>query len=537
MSIKLGNNTISNIYLGTNQINSIYLGTNLIWNYSSSSNFPTANDFTSQLTYSGKYEYASNMGYWGNHLSDQNIAQLADNAGSNSIRPSLGDRLISGYGTTVRLSAFQYYYNTLSMRDITAFIGEPNNPTAYGNSGPDNQEPTTFPGCDTRAKVFINLYEDIWLDPSTRNTVNPNNTFAKYIYDTIQVYGPYVKFWEVVNEADLTYDAEAYLPPSNQTSWWNVTPPANSLFNLKAPVYYYIRMLRIAWEVIKRFQPNSYVCTGGLGYPSFLDVLLRNTDNPVSGSVSTNYPLKGGAYFDVVSWHIYPFYNLCYWDGTAFTCHRHSDECIKVHRDYFNLYESTLISRGYDGIIYPRKKHIMTEFDISRESLQGEWGSQDAANNYIIKAHIQNQKLGILQSYKYGLADGADGNALFNKMGLYADLTPPTTTVNNAVKLQQWYAVNTLVNMLYNKTYDSTKTSQLILPSNIDGAAFKDISNNYSYVLWAKTTINESEAASASYTFPFVISGNRYEWNWSLTGVSSSFSNTVTLTGAPSFFI
>jgi len=55
-------------------------------------------------------------------------------------------------------------------------------------------------------------------------------------------------------------------------------------------------MLRIAWEVIKKYQPNEYVCMGS-GYPAFVDVILRNTDNPTDGSVTTDYPNKGGSYF------------------------------------------------------------------------------------------------------------------------------------------------------------------------------------------------------------------------------------------------
>lgn len=75
---------------------------------------------------------------------------------------------------------------------------------------------------------------------------------------------------------------------------------------MKAPPFY-IRTLRISYEVIKSVDPDALVAVGGLGWPSFLDVICRYTDEPFEGGEEPDrYPLKGGAYFDCMSFDSYP---------------------------------------------------------------------------------------------------------------------------------------------------------------------------------------------------------------------------------------
>jgi hypothetical protein len=500
----------------------------------------TANSFSTVAKYNGLYGYGSNMGWYGFQLTDKNVAQLAYNAGSRTIRPSLPDRLISGYNRLdIRLSEFKFYVDTLGMKDITAFVGEPNDPALYGTWGPNNRDTVRFLGCNDNAKTFKGLYEPVWLD-SAKTQINPANTFANYLYRTITAYGKYVKFWEIVNEPDLTYGSNGWASPDVPTSWWHVNPEPSELVNLQAPVYCYIRTLRIAWDVIKKLQPGSYVCTGGLGYPSFLDALLRNTDNPVDGSVTPQYPEKGGAYFDVLSFHDYPQYSLSVWDnadGGHFRHTRYSDAAVDAHLKVKNDFEKELERYGYNDTIFPGKQFINTETDLARQQVGNDWGSEDAANNFIIKVHVLSQVNGISQLYKFGLGEGPDDQDIFNKMGVYGNIKDSTTTVANAPKNSEFNAIKTLSMLLYGKPYDAIKTAQLNLPGNVRGAAFKDSSGNYTYVLWAKTATDQSENASASYTFPFAFSGTRKEWNFNVTNASAAATQTVQLTGSPSYFI
>ena len=81
--------------------------------------------------------------------------------------------------------------------------------------------------------------------------------------------------------------------------------------------------------MIKSVDPDAYVTVAGTGFPSFLDAILRNTDNPEDGSVTAEYPLGGGAYFDVMGFHSYPAIDgsLREWnnDIPGFEYYRHSD--------------------------------------------------------------------------------------------------------------------------------------------------------------------------------------------------------------------
>ncbi len=493
----------------------------------------TANDQSSYVPYTGAYAFGTNMGYYGQHFKDQDIAQLSYNAGARTIRPSLPDWLITGYGVDVRTDAFKTYIS-MGMKDLTVFLGEPNQ-GGYGT--PNNRETRVFPGADEAAWTFKGMYEPIWLD-SAKTQINPANTYANYVYKTVKEYGPYVKFWEIVNEPDLSGSAGAWEEATHPESWFKVNPQPKDLQNLKAPVFYYIREMRVAYDVIKTLEPNDYVTTGGLGFPSFLDVILRNTDNPVDGSVTAEYPLKGGAYFDVLSFHSYPMYSLRTWDNGifGFIYKRHSDAAIDVFLDQKNQFDTILKKYGY-GTIYPAKQWIMTELDIPGKTVGDIWGSQESSNNFIVKAAVMAQANNIRQMYKYGMGQNEATNDIFNTMGLYGDLTPSSTTIANAPRTEQFKVFQTESTLLYGKTYDANRTAQLSLPPSARGAAFRDASGLYTYVLWAKTSVDKSEIASAPYTFPFAFTGVRRETDYSVTNQSVNASQSVTLTGAPSFFI
>jgi hypothetical protein len=496
-----------------------------------------AHDWNSSRQYSGDYAYGTNMGYYGGNLKDQDIADLAYNAGARTIRVSLPDWLITGYGINSRIDAFQHYKN-LGMKDITAFVGEPNTGT-NGASGNDNRETIQFPGASERAKTFKGIYEPVWLD-ANKTQVNPANTFADYLHKTVKTYGSYVKFWEVVNEPDFTYSPHGWQDKnSDPKSWWNVNPSPEDLPNLGAPIQYYIRQLRVAYDVIKTLNPDSYVAVGGIGYPSFLDALMRNTDNPVDGSVSAQYPLKAGAYFDVLSFHTYPMYNLHKWDNAkgGFVHSRHSDAALDAHFKYQTEYAEILAKYGYNGSTHPQKKWIVTETDLPQATVGTDWGGVTESNNYLMKMHIMSQANNILQTYKYGLGQNGQSTDVFNRMGLYGDISPSSTTVSNAPKTEQYKAQKTLSELLYGKKYDPIKTSQMNLPSTIRGGAFKGTDGRYTYALWAKTNTDLVESASALYTFPFNFNGSRREWDYSATRTEVTSGNTVTLSSSPSFFV
>ncbi|MGZ3991420.1 MAG: PKD domain-containing protein [Flavisolibacter sp.] len=501
---------------------------------------PNANHFSAYLPYEEHYRYGMNPGYYGGNWSTQNIVALSigdpaagvGGMGAKSFRVPLYDDFLTTYGITNLLGDYQYMTG-LGAGEITAFIGHPH---------PSHQLDTTFPGSPEKSKVFAGMYEPIWLD-AAHTQVNPANTFAKYLFDVVKTYGQYVKFWEVVNEPDFTYspagwygDAKPVIPGS----WFDHNPTPAELENFRAPIFYYIRMLRVSWEVIKTLSPQSYVCTGGIGYKSFLDALLRNTDNPVDGSVSADFPEKAGAYFDILSFHNYPMFQLKYWDAASGTTkyNRHSDAAVNAFLDVRSNMDSILKLYGYDGNTYPRKQYICTETGVSRIMGGQDWGSNEGQKNYMIKAQVAAQKSGIKQTYWFQLGDGPSPTEQFDQMGLYNYFGQDKPY---AVKpTDQGIALKTTSGLLYGKTFDPIQTDSLHLPSTVDGGAFKGTDGNFVYVLWAKTTTDLSESVSANYSFPRNLGqGNvvRMEWNYADADTSSIIpGNNIVLTASPSFF-
>jgi hypothetical protein len=489
--------------------------------YTLQAQIPTANSFSSQVPYTGIYRYGINLGFFPG-WSAQNNATLAAGtstvrgAGMRTYRIPLYDDFLTQWGLTVELAKFRTYAS-LGADDHTAFVGNPS---------PAHRDTTTYPGCTEQSRSFKNLFAPIWLD-SAKTQVNPANYYAKYLYDVVMTYGQYVKFWEVMNEPDFTYSSAGWMD-----TWMTRDPAAQELENLRAPIYHYIRMLRVSWEVIKKFQPGDYVCVGGLGYRGFLDAVMRNTDNPVDGSITAAYPLKGGAYYDVLSYHNYPMYDI-------WMTQRNSDKAAAAFIAARDRMNSIAIAHGYNGTQYPAKQFICTETGASRFVQGNTWGSNEGQRNYAIKGSVLSQKNSIHQVYWFSLSDGPDPANQHDRMGLYNYLG--ATTPYNQTPTDQGKAFATMTDLIYGKRYDAAKTAALALPAEVEGAAFRAADGTYTYVLWAKSTLDIDETATAQYSFPagVILSANvtRKEWDFAYRADSVTISKTgITLTGSPSFF-
>lgn len=240
--------------------------------------------------------------------------------------------------------------------------------------------------------MFRNMYEPIWDNGANGTLVNEKNVFALYVYKTALAYGETVRFWEIFNEPDYTSTDKGWQSPDELDSWWKRNPAPCELSNLLAPIEHYIRALRIAYEVIKFVDPNDFVCVGGIGYESFLDAILRNTDNPDRGEVNSTYPLKGGAYFDVLSYHSYPMYETREYSEGKWIPMRHSDKAVEVFIDSKNRKEKVLFDHGYDGGKFPKKRVIVTETNVPRKAFDNFIGSVKAQYNYLSKIILIGQK-------------------------------------------------------------------------------------------------------------------------------------------------
>jgi hypothetical protein len=478
--------------------------------------------------YTEPFQFGANMGYHGTNWNDESLAGLLHQAGGHSLRPSLPEWLVEYYGYNARLSTFDSYVNTLGMTELSCFIGDP---------VPSHRDFTVHPGCSQPSKMFAHMYEPIW---NPDGSVNQNNYYAYYLYQLLQVYGDKVRFWEVMNEPDFANGASA-------TPWLTRAPTAAEQANTQAPFYYYIRMLRISYEVIKKYHPEAYV-TVGAGYTEYVDALMRYTDEPTTGAVTTQYPAKGGAYFDVVSYHAYPNYFLHYWDNAinGFRYTRTSDYAANKVIELKNDMQAVLTKYHYDGTLHPAKYITLNESNVARRNSEDRTGTDEMQRNFGIKALVLTQKNDVKQFYYFGLAEMIDAPATtanvswgdeISLMGLYeniANATPATAKLVQAGK-----AFSTTSQLIYGYKYDATRTAALNLPANVDGGAFSK-NGDYVYVLWAKALIDNLEQATAPYSFPATLGltgVQRYEWDYSQTNTKVNvLPQALVLTESPSFF-
>lgn len=501
---------------------------------------PSFNANNSVPPFEGPFGYGANMGYYPPHYYDKELAALAHGTpdgstpgvGVTTIRPGLFEHFLDFWGYDVRVDAFQYY-EQIGLRDVVVIIGFP---------GENHRETANYcPG--TQSEVFKNLYEPIWDNGENGTPVNDNNPYALYCWKAATTYGPYVKFWEVWNEPDVD-SGNGWAPPGTPGNWWENAPgPCET--KIKAPIFFYNRLLRISYEVIKSVDPTDYVCVGGLGWPSYLDVICRYTDNPYDGSVDPEkYPHKGGAYFDAMSFHSYPHLDnsLREWsnDIGGFRYFRHSDAAVDGVFRLKDKFNAVLRNRGYDGVTFPEKIWICTEFNIPRRAFGDYIGSDIAQTNFLIKSLVTAQQKNMAQMHIYSLADEkpeSEADNEFSFMGLFKNLNGERFPEHQMNTVATGY--KTVSDLLHGKTYDPVATARLHLPDNVRGAAFEDEQGKWTFVLWAATTLDQSEAASATYAFPPEFNLDyldQKEWHYSESGAHVLVNaRQIKLTGSPVF--
>ncbi len=473
------------------------------------------------------------MGYY-EPYNDIQLADISAKIGVNTLRPALFEHFLEKWGYDIRTEAFQHF-GDLGMNQNVLFLGYPSDV---------HRDNTVYCGKDSSA-MFANMYEPIWDNGENGTSVNENNFYALYVYKTVKKYGKNVKFYEIWNEPDNATTYKTVQTPGTPGSWWTTNPDPCD-YALHAPIQHYIRLLRISYEVIKSLDSSAYVCVGGIGFPSFLDAVLRQTDNPSDGSVTPDFPLHGGAYFDVLSYHAYPHIDnsLREWNDSfvGFNYFRHSDRAVAGLFNLKNKMIEVLNKFGYEDKIYPQKFFIITETNIPSKQIGEFIGSYEAQRNYVMKALVKAQQNGVWQLHVYSIGEVRPDSIIhdeFDKMGLYPPLanTIPYQTLPN----ECGYGFATTSNTLAGFDYDATETKRLQIPDRIDGAAFRNTNTGELwYVLWAKTSLDQSEKADAVYNFPDNLNFTyikRREWDFSKTKTESWVSwRNVSLTGSPTFF-
>lgn len=487
----------------------------------------TANDNVN--TYTGSSFFGVNMGYYPG-WSDKNLAEIAagktgvQGIGATTLRPTLPENFLEQWGYNIRVNDFQYY-KSLGLTDLTVFLQTPSDAHKSSDKYCGNNS----------SLLFSNMYLPIWDGGLNGTPVNDKNYYALYVYKTVTAYKANVKFWEIMNEPDFTYSSHGWEDESAAGNWWKNNPNPCDLTNMQAPIQHYVRLLRISYEVIKTIDPAAYITTGGIGYPSFLDAILRNTDNPDNGNTTAEFPLKGGAYFDVLSFHVYPTYE------PEMQKMNNSDGGALGLIGKKNRLENVLVKYGYNGIKFPKKELIITETNVGRKTIGNEYGSNHLQRNYVIKSSVMAIINNIKQLHFFVIGDGKtleSANDNYAVMGMYQPLAG--TTPFNQKPNDQAIANKTVADLLQGANYEPLLTSQMNTSTDVFGAAFIK-KNKIILALWAKTTVDKSEAANKKYLLPLALQGKKYdiyEWDYAKTNSLKSLTeNSIMLSGDPIFLV
>ena len=501
-------------------------------------NGKTANDYV--MPYTEYFLYGSNMGYYPG-FKDEEIADLCINAGVKSLRLSLPAFFLEKHGYDFKIKTFEHY-KAIGAKDNTVFLGYP-----------ANWQMDSIMYCTTKekpTKIFKNLYEPVFIKDKDTVKVNPENFYAEYIFKTVSLYKPYVKFWELWNEPDFDETgAFGWKHKGQKGNWWDADPDPCILKNIHAPVQYYIRMLRVAYQVIKFVDSTAYVCTGGIGYESFLDAVLRNTDNPDGGKVAEDFPLKGGAYFDCLSIHIYPQYEqiIKHYDvkQKKMIYNRNSDAAGSSFSIKKAIFDTVLANYGYEGKTFPKKVFLMTEYNISRGSFKDFIGGEEVQKNFIPKALIDIQKAGFAQAYIYCLMDlksQDEAKGPFDMMGLYRNSRQNINSILGSPASMDKFlnpeglAFKTTSHFLYESRLDTAITNNKT--DSVKIFVFRKSDGNISYILWGISINDNDENVSIDYNVNFLgLKGYGINyWDYALNKTAATpIQKNITLTSTPLF--
>ncbi|MBN2715448.1 MAG: hypothetical protein JXX14_06305 [Deltaproteobacteria bacterium] len=453
-----------------------------------------ANDDDSDITgdLGPTFRYGINGGHRNAGWSDPVQAQLEVLAGCNSQRISLPERHLDQWGYDIELADMSAYAE-LGMTDQVAFL---TSPIRSHSTAPD-----AVADWELAYYMPANLYEPAIIN----GEINPNNYWAKYVYDTVATYKSRIRVWEIWNEPD-------YTPTWADTlTWWEEAPTAAQLPRFNGSIYAYIRMLRVSKEAATLADPNALIATGGIGYASFLGAILRYTDNPSDGSVSDAFPATGGAYFDVLSFHHYPIYTS-----------GNSDAAVAGYLSHFNELKDTLAEAGKAVAGYEN-----TESGAPTHAVGSYPGNDAYAVNYLMKVMISAHAAGIHGIDWFTLSDSdlnGGGDSSYDYMGLYEDVVN-LDDINAAQIKNTGVAYKTLDILLGGASYDIAATNALSLPANVTGHAFVTAAGQTALALW--TTVDAAEKGSAavpinSAAVPanVTVAWNVHHWNHSATGIA-----------------
>ena len=292
-------------------------------------------------------------------------------------------------------------------------------------------------------------------------SVNQNNYWAAYVHKAVEIYKDHVKIWEVWNEPDYTRNY-------GDVSDWATNPPnPKDLINWYGTIFEYIRLKRISYEVAKKVDPNFWVETGGLGYPEFLDAVLRYTDNPDGGKVTDDYPAYGGAYFDCDAYHQYPQYGTT--DLETGEAYNDNGSDILAKKVVILKKSHHFITKKYGfGSKYPDKIFINTETGYNSDNTEK---SELVRRNWIIKLALYQIEYDIKQIHQLILTDGGSGSGDFSNVGKFVSIEEGAKHIKSSSKARVLLKKMNLGKYVFES--DKTASFRKSLPDGLTGIVLK----------------------------------------------------------------
>jgi len=415
------------------------------------------------------FRFGDNPGYYGSGIDRRESAQMSVAAGASSLRTTLPEYYLQKWGDTIEVADYAAY-QPLGLGHYVCFL--------IGPSHEHSNAPADASDSELAHYSPKNLYEPIF---DADGNVNQNNYWASYVERVAKNYGQYLDMYEVWNEPDQVGGNW------QATEAWDKTPPnPKDLIWWNDSIFSYIRMLRITHEVVHKFDQDASVTVGGIGYGNFLSALLRYTDEPKAGAVSAEYPETAAKYLDILSFHYYPVFGGGSSDAGV-------DGLLKARDDY----RARLLAAGVGD-----RQFVVTETGAPRYAVGGNVGGADYSAGYLAKVMTLGHYEGLVGIDWFAQGDGAAIGAStdsFAYMGLYFDYSK-AMQVSDAKLSPQGQAYAWLKGWLPNTAADPAALTKLELPEDVRGAAFTTESGHHLYVLWARTTTDET--ATAAYALP-----------------------------------
>lgn len=424
-----------------------------------------------------------NFGFRNPSFGDPDMAWLAVEAGCDSARLSLPETHLTTWGYEIEVGDMAAYAGLGMGRHVAFLIS----PIAAHSTAPDGT-----PDWELAHHIPKNLYLPAVVDGAP----NPENYWASYVYQTVATYKDHVAYWEVWNEPDWVADYAF-------TQTWDQQPPtAEQLVRFGGSVFDYVRMLRVTREAARLADPDAQIALGGIGYPGFLDALLRYTDNPDGGAVTPEFPETGAAYFDVLNYHYYPL-----WTPGS------SDAAV----DGFMALRDQMAAKMSAAGAAPRPFHA-TEVGAPRSAYGDQPGGVEYARNVYAKVMTRAQAEGFVGVDWFSLSDGDPGDA-FAEMGLYFDVKD-LAAKEDGVRTPTGVAARTHGLLLGGALADPAGTAALAAGPEVRAYAFRREDDRRAIVLWAVAT-GADEAAQASFELASDVGFDLHHWDFGATGQST----------------